>query len=284
MALDPALAEAAIARLAAALGLTPHEAARGVLAVADSNMVGAIRVVSVERGHNPRDFALVPFGGAGPLHGCALAELLGIGTVLVPPAPGVLCAEGLLAADLRAEFSRTLKQAGLPDDAAARALFAELHAEAAAWLTEERVPPADRLLEEVALMRYAGQGGELAVPGGGGATAAGAAFAAAHQALYGFTLDAPIELVTLRLEATGRLPAPVLPQLEPGPPPSPAGHRMVHFAAGSRETPVYERASLAAGVRLAGPAIVTQLDATALVPPGWAVEVDRSGALLLRRG
>jgi N-methylhydantoinase A len=110
MALNPALAAGAIsARIAEPLGLSLHEAARGILAIADSNMVGAIRVVSVERGHDPRDFTLVPFGGAGPLHGCALAELLGITRVLVPPAPGVLCAEGLLAATLKAEFSRTLR-------------------------------------------------------------------------------------------------------------------------------------------------------------------------------
>ena len=99
MQLDPALAERAVREhVAEPLGLVLHAAARGILAIADSNMVGAIRVVSVERGHDPRDFPLVAFGGAGPLHGCALAELLGITRVLVPPAPGVLCAEGLLAA------------------------------------------------------------------------------------------------------------------------------------------------------------------------------------------
>ena len=113
MALDVAKARAAIAtRVAEPLGLSLEEAARGMLAIVDNNMVGAIRVVSVERGHDPRDFTLVPFGGAGPLHGCALAELLGVTRVLIPPAPGVLCAEGLLAADLKAEFSRTLPKAG----------------------------------------------------------------------------------------------------------------------------------------------------------------------------
>ena len=114
MRLDPALAEQAVRRRASPTRSASActTAARGILAIADNNMVGAIRVVSVERGHDPRDFTLVPFGGAGPLHGCALAELLGIATVLVPPAPGVLCAEGLLAADLKAEFSRTLPRAG----------------------------------------------------------------------------------------------------------------------------------------------------------------------------
>jgi N-methylhydantoinase A len=283
MRLDPALAEAAVRRIAEPLGLSLHQAARGILAIADSNMVGAIRVVSVERGHDPRDFALVPFGGAGPLHGCALADLLGIATVLVPPAPGVLCAEGLLAADLKAEFHRTLKAAGTPNEAEAAAILDELRGEATAWLTEEQVTVADRALEETALMRYAGQGGELAVPWGGSATAASTAFAAAHATLYGFTMEAPIELVTLRVEATGRLPPPVLPRLSAGAAPQPTGQTPVHFASGTLATPHYDRASLAAGVGFPGPAIITQLDATTLVPPGWAVSVDASGALLVRR-
>ena len=136
-ALDPALARARRARRMSPtpLGLDLEDAARGILAIADNNMVGAIRVVSVERGHDPRDFALVPFGGAGPLHGGALARAARHhARVLVPPAPGVLCAQGLLAADLKAEFSRTLPQplAGA-DPAALEAAFAELEDEAAAW-------------------------------------------------------------------------------------------------------------------------------------------------------
>jgi N-methylhydantoinase A len=283
MRLDPALAEEAIRReVATPLGLGLHDAARGILAIADSNMVGAIRVVSVERGHDPRDFALVPFGGAGPLHGCAIADLLGITTVLVPPAPGVLCAEGLLAADLRAEFQRTLPAAGAPDAAAAAPVVAALRAEAAAWLDEERVPADARAIEVVALMRYEGQGSELAVPWRDSAPAAVAAFHGAHRALYGFTLEAPVELVTLRAEATGRLPAPVIaaPAARPG---ARAATRPVHFASGTRETPVLDRAGLAPGARLPGPAILTQLDATTLVPPGWTAELHPGGALILRR-
>src|SRR3954462_5238185 len=125
LALDVAAASRAVdLRVADPLGLTRHAAARGILAIIDNNMMGALRLVSVERGHDPRDFTLVPFGGAGPLHGCALAELLGIFRVMIPLAPGVLCADGLLAADLKAEFSRTLPQAGPVDVAAAEAVFA----------------------------------------------------------------------------------------------------------------------------------------------------------------
>src|SRR6201999_3773721 len=161
MRLDPTLAERAIhERVAEPLGLSLHEAARGILAIADSNMVGAIRVVSVERGHDPRDFTLVAFGGAGPLHGCALAELLGISRVLIPPAPGVLCAEGLLAADLKAEFSRTLPKAGKIELSPAETVFAELEKEAQAWFDEEEVAPSDRRQARMAMIRYHGQGGE----------------------------------------------------------------------------------------------------------------------------
>ena len=146
-------------------GLDREDAARGILAIVDNNMVGALRVVSVERGHDPRDFTLVPFGGAGPLHGCALAALLGITRVLVPPAPGVLCADGLLAADLKAEFSRTLPKAGPVDDRRRATIFAELTAQADD-LARRREGRAGRPRSRarVAMLRYHGQGGEVAVP------------------------------------------------------------------------------------------------------------------------
>ena len=283
MLLDPSLAAAAIQReVAGPLGLDAHVAARGILAIADSNMVGAIRVVSVERGHDPRDFTLVPFGGAGPLHGTALAELLGIRTVLIPPAPGLLCAEGLLGADLKAEFHRTLPRAGVPDEAAANALVATLRIEAEAWLAEEQVPVEARGFETAALMRYEGQGSELPVPWDGVAHAAMEAFRAAHLALYGFTMEAVIELVTLRVEATGRMPEAVMSRIAALPMPQPEEVRTVFFATGTLEVPVLARDKLGAGTSFEGPAIVTQLDATTLVPPGWHVDVHASGAMILR--
>ena len=136
MALDIEAAASVIDReVATPLGLDRASAARGILSILDHNMVGAVRIVSVERGHDPRDFTLVAFGGAGPLHGCSLAALLGITRVLVPPAPGVLCADGLLAADLKAEFSRTLPKAGAVEIDVARKIFAELTETADDWLT-----------------------------------------------------------------------------------------------------------------------------------------------------
>jgi N-methylhydantoinase A len=282
MALDPLLAEQAIrTRVAEPLGLTLHEAARGILAIADSNMVGAIRVVSVERGHDPRDFTLVAFGGAGPLHGCALAELLGITRVLVPLAPGVLCAEGLLAASLKAEFSRTLPQ---PDEwDAAEAVYASLEAEAMAWLEAEQVPSGDAKLTRVALLRYQGQGAEIAISWPGDAEAARTAFATAHRALNGFVLESKVELVTLRVEAEANAPALARSSLPPGQGAQPIGRQVVHDAEGHVEARIFDRASLGAGDRIDGPAIVTQLDATTLVPLGWQAEVLPTGALMLRR-
>ncbi|WP_137123911.1 hydantoinase/oxoprolinase family protein [Roseomonas sp. HF4] len=286
MALDAERARAAVARVAAPLGLAPDAAARGILAIADNNMVGAIRVVSVERGHDPRDFWLVPFGGAGPLHGCALAELLGITRVLVPPAPGVLCAQGLLAADLKAEFTRSIATAlDGADTAHIEAAFGALEAEAAAWFDLEQVAAADRRTRRVALMRYEEQGHELAIPWQDPA-ALGAAFGAAHRGLYGFDLpEVPVEIVTLRVEAAGLLPAPA-----PSPPAggdaagAETGRQIILLAGGPVEAPVLDRARLGPGARFAGPAIVTQLDATTLLGAGWTAEMHASGALLLTRG
>ena len=284
MALDVEAATSVVDReVASPLGLERADAARGILSILDHNMVGAVRIVSVERGHDPRDFTLVAFGGAGPLHGCSLAELLGITRVLIPPAPGVLCADGLLAADLKAEFSRTLPKAGAVDIEVARKIFAELTRQADNWLSAEKVAAADRRQDKVAMLRYHGQGGEVAVPWHDGKEGLETAFAAAHRGLYGFVLDAPVELVTLRVEATGRMPAPPRPLLAKGSGARPSGQFPVHLASGAAQVPLYDRAALGAGDTIQGPAIISQLDATTLVAPGWTGEVHPSGAILLGR-
>jgi N-methylhydantoinase A len=284
MALDVEAAASVVDReVATPLGLGRADAARGILSILDHNMVGAVRIVSVERGHDPRDFTLVAFGGAGPLHGCSLAELLGITRVLIPPAPGVLCADGLLAADLKAEFSRTLPNAGAVDIEIARKIFAELSQQADDWLAAEKVAAADRQQGKVAMLRYHGQGGEVAVPWHDSKDGLETAFAAAHRGLYGFVLDAPVELVTLRVEATGRMPAPPRPLLAKGSGARPGGHFPVHLASGATQVPLYDRGALGAGDTIQGPAIVSQLDATTLIAPGWTGEVHPSGAILLSR-
>lgn len=265
------------------LGISVEDAARGILAIADNRMVGAMRVVSVERGFDPRDFTLLPFGGAGPLHGCALADLVGTRRVLIVPAPGILCADGLMAADLKSEFSRARPRAALPDMDEAEALCTELEAEAAAWFDAEGVAPADRHTARVALLRYAGQGNELAVPWVGTAEALLARFVTAHRALYGFELNAPIELVTLRVEASATMQTPSSAVLDIGATPDPVEFVPVALTTGRQDVPLYDRATLGAGAAIEGPAIVSQLDTTTLIAPGWLGTVQPSGALLLTK-
>lgn len=286
MKLDFDAARAAIeATVAKPLGVPVESAARGMLAIVDSNMVGALRIVSVERGHDPRTFTLVAFGGAGPLHGCALADLLQTPRVLIPPAPGVLCADGLLVADLKAEFSRTLPNTGRVEIAQASKVLDELSKQADDWLASEGVAPTQRAQLRVGLMRYHGQGGEVTVPLDGVDDAATAenAFETAHEKLYGFRLEAGIELVTLRVEAAGRHPAPRRESLPAGRGPRAYAHGAVHFEEGEKHVPIFNRDALGAGDQIPGPALITQLDTTTLVPSHWNAEMHGSGALLLMR-
>jgi N-methylhydantoinase A len=281
-------------RIAEPLGLGVEAAARGILAIVDNNMVGAIRVVSVERGHDPRAFALLPFGGAGPLHGGSLARLLGIPLIVVPPTPGVLSAQGLLVSDLKAEFARTsLQKANAFDAGAVARLFAELEGEALSWLEAEGVPTAARRITWAASMRYQHQGFELNVPWPGrqvteaSAGAAVAAFHRLHEQLYTFAQeDMPVEIVTFRVDARGVLPAPTARELPPAGPLDAArtGGQIVFFEAGPAEVSIYARERLGAGARIAGPAILTQLDATTLVLPGQMATVDRFGSVLIAEG
>jgi N-methylhydantoinase A len=291
--LDIDAARGAVARrVAEPLGMTIDEAARGILSIVDHNMMGAIRVVSVERGHDPRDFVLVPFGGAGPLHGGSLARLMGIGTILIPPAPGVLSALGLLVSNLRAEFTRTsLQRAGAINVARLAAVFAELNAEAITWLDREAVPANARRVTWHASLRYQHQGFELVVPWDGTvvseASVAGtiAAFHRLHEQLYTFAQeDTPVEIVTLRVDAEGEFAPPVLPALSPGGKPDKAitGETVIAAATGPLRAPVYDRTRLGAGDRISGPAVLTQLDATTLLLAGQTAEVHELGSLIVR--
>lgn len=284
MPLDRARARDAVGEaVAQPLGLSIEDAARGILAIADNHMVGALRVVSVERGHDPRDFTLVPFGGAGPLHGCALADLLGPRRVLIPRAPGVLCADGLLEADLKAEFSQALPAAVPVTEAAPDTLLASLERQAIAWFDAEGVASARRRLTRVALMRYRGQGSELAVPWCAPPEALRAAFTASHRALFGFGLEAEVELVTLRVEATGAAEPPAAPSLPVDATVERTGMTEIILPDGPTDVPVIDRATLGAGAIIDGPAIVTQLDTTTLIAKGWRGRVQAFGSMLLER-
>ncbi len=284
--------EAVRRRVAEPLGLSVEAAARGILAIVDNSMVGAIRVVSVERGHDPRDFSLLPFGGAGPLHAAALARLLGMPTIVVPPGPGVLSALGLLVSNLKAEFARTcLQKAGAVDVAAIARVFAELEADARAWLDAEAVPAEARRISWHASLRYRHQGFELSVPWAGrdagpaAVDATVAAFHRLHERLYTFAQeDTPVEIVTLRVDAAGVFPAPAMPELPPAGPIGEAriGTQVLHLETGPAQAPVYARERIGAGARIEGPAILTQLDATTLLLPGQLGETDRFGNLIVR--
>lgn len=284
MALDQAAARRAVRdTVAEPLGLDIDAAARGILAIADNHMVGAMRVVSVQRGHDPRRFTLVPFGGAGPLHACALADLLGIRRILIPNAPGILCADGLLAAELRADFSQTLARAAPPDPATAAPILDNLSARASMWFDAEGLEAAERRVRRVALLRYRGQGAELAVTWDADPGALVARFQEAHRALYGFALGAVVELVTLRIEARGTARPTPVPSREPPADAMPLQTVTVTLPDGPREVIVHDRAQLAAGAGITGPAMVTQLDTTVLIAPGWDGVVHPGGALLLER-
>lgn len=265
------------------LGLTAEEAAQGILAIMNNNMVGAVRTVSVERGHDPRNFTLVPFGGAGPLHGCSLADLMGVSQVMIPPAPGLLCAAGLLAADMKAEFTRALPMPGPVDQTGGDAIVSDLMARALTWLEAEDVVDHQRDLQARALLRFHGQGGEIAVNWGGTPEMTETRFRQAHDALYGFVLEAPIELVTIRVEAAGRTAPVAPPALEPAPLPAPLQTQKVHWVGSVAETPIYDRGKLGRGATLTGPAILTQLDTTTLIAPGWTACVHSSGALIMTK-
>jgi N-methylhydantoinase A len=278
-------------RVAELLGMSIEAAARGILAILDHHMVGALRLVSVERGHDPRDFTLLPFGGAGPLHGGSLARLLGMQTILVPPDAGVLSASGLLTSNLKAEFTRTcLQRAGVTDIGLIARVFAELEGEAAAWFEAEAVPPAARRASRTASVRYQNQGFELFVPWVGedvtdASTAATiAAFHRMHERLYTFAQeDTPVEIVTVRVDAEGIFPPHASQELRPG---GAAGavraRQTLYLEGGAVDCPVYDRTRLGAGARIAGPAIVAQLDATTLVLPAQTATVDCYGNMLIR--
>jgi N-methylhydantoinase A len=278
------LAAAALERLGAALGVSAVAAARGVVRVADTEMVRALRVISVERGLDPRDFALVAFGGAGGLHACALAEELGCRTVLVPRAAGVLSALGLAISDVRHDHVRPFPGAD-PEELAAA--YAELEAAASAALDGAR-------LERFADLRYAGQSFELTVPG----TDAGslvAAFHEAHERRYGHRIaDEPVEIVAVRVVATREGALPDLRGRPAGPGPGAAARggraaapaprtRAVHLAGAAVTAAVHERTRMSPGDRVSGPAVVDFPEATCLVPPGWAGAVDDVGTLVLAR-
>jgi N-methylhydantoinase A len=295
IALDVELARRAIHdHVAKPLKLPLERAAEGILQIVNNSMTGALRVVSLEKGHDPRDFALIAFGGAGPMHGGALARLLGVRTIVVPRYPGILCALGLLASDLQFDFVQTrLQRAPNYDLAAMEETFRSLGEEAVRQITEEGVPPERRQFLRFADLRYAKQGFELTVPFPGGAVDAATVarlvedFHARHEQLYTFAdREAAVEIVNLRVKALGLVDKLELPELgaaRDGDVPAASGARPVLFQdVGFVETPVYQREGLLAGHRIVGPAVLEQDDTTTVILPGQEASVDRHANLVIR--
>jgi len=291
MGLDKVAATNALRPLADQLGYTVERTAHGVLGIVVANMVRAIRVISIERGHDPRRFVLMPLGGAGPLHAVDVARALGVGQVIVPAAPGILCAQGLVVSDLKENFVASARTLVADDAVAEMAGRVEgLMQDAAAWFADEVVEPDARRLDLVIDMRYVGQNFELgvAVDQVEGAERAlhlpdvarmKKLFFEAHEQSYGFhNPDDPVEVVNFRLTARGRLRKPdeaPTGEVSEGGNPTPVGRRMVYFDAdNAADTPLYDRAALRAGDAITGPAIIGQLDTTTVVHPGDLATVD----------
>jgi N-methylhydantoinase A len=293
MTLDADAAKAAVQKIADALGLDLYRAAEGILDIVNENMAGALRLVSVQRGYDPRDFALVAFGGAGPMHANAVARVMGSFPVIVPPAPGLLCATGDLVADFRDEFARTfIRTIDSVTGDELREILEELGREARDWLRREGIPEDRQALSYNVDMRYYRQGYEIPVEidpallAGNGTAMLAERFDRLHEQYYRFKMEGTAcEIVNLRAIGYGRMPTPQLAEGELGAG-SDAGHAVVeehevYFQGGWLPTRIYDRSRLEPGNRIEGPAIVTEFDSTTVVLAGFAAEVDTHFNLII---
>ncbi|MEL6964855.1 MAG: hydantoinase/oxoprolinase family protein, partial [Pseudomonadota bacterium] len=288
MAIDRGLASEAIRKLGDRLNLSVLDTAQGMIAIVTANMAKAIRVISVQRGYDPRDFTLVAFGGAGPIHAARLARELELPRIVVPHHPGILCAMGLLLTDLQTNYART-RMRPLGEEAldVMEATYAELEAEAEAWFEREGIERTARQLRRSVDMRYAGQNYELDVahpPGNLDSSTLKTLtrrFEDAHQRLYGYIAsEEPIQLVTFRLEATGIVKKADVPSHRPHSGDvnkAISGMRDVFLpeAGGFVSCPLYDRERLGHKHVIDGPAIINQMDSTTLLLPRQRARIDR---------
>jgi N-methylhydantoinase A len=281
MTLDGETATAAVDEtVAEPLGMPTLAAARSIIEIANANMADAVRVVSIGRGHDPRDFSLVVFGGAGPLHGAELARELSIPTVIVPPQPGITSALGCLLVDIRHDLSKMVlaDAAELGPDALA-SIFEGLEQEGNARLEAEGVPAEQRRFERTVDMRYLGQWRSINIPVSTPASVAEAlvsAFHDRHEAEHRYRRDgAAVELYRANVAAIGATPEVQFPEHPPAEgEPAPRSQRTVHFAGEDVEASIYLRDDLGPGHVIVGPAIVEQLDSTTVVPPDISATID----------
>ena len=292
MNLDVDGARKAVAKVGEQIGLSPEDAAKGIIDIANEVMLGALRVITVQRGLDPREFGIVAFGGAGPLHGNALAELLGCYPVLVPTNPGVLSALGFLEADFKNEFVRTYIRSTVGfDPAEVWSRFDALEQKAKRWLEEQQVAEADASISFAIDLRYEQQGFEVAVDvtaqdvrNKGDLSRTLADFHDIHERMYGVRFTVPVELVALRVVARGATPSVDVDELE-----HVEGEvrdailetRPAYFDGSWQDTPHYDRAKLAIGTRIDGPAIIRQYDTTTVLLPNHYAEIDQHGNILI---
>ena len=292
MELDEAAARDAVEKIAEPLDMSIEGAAEAILDIVNENMHAALRVVSVERGHDPREFGLIGFGGAGPMHANALGRLIRTRSVIIPPTPGVMSAFGFLSSDIQNEFPETYlalaEETPAPD---LKARIEDLMEGAGEWLDGEGVAEADKRFDLYADCRYHLQNiqipcrFELDEVVGEDSTFLRGRFEDAHRQRYNFDLpDSPLEIATIRVIGRGTIKGVSLVESENGGGPDPSGAVMreeqVYFG-GWAETPVYDRNELRAGNVLEGPAIIQQDDTTTVLEPGYKGSVDRFGNILI---
>ena len=287
MDVDERAAHRAIAeKIAAPMGLSVEQAALGIIRIAVANMSRAIRSVSTEKGHDTREFVLLPFGGAGPLHAAEVAAECGIRRVLVPVQPGTMCARGILLSDVSIDLVRSeLLDATEDNWPRIRQRFAAMRSDGSAWLDSEHIPVERRRFDSVIDARYMGQNHEVAVrlPSDGVSRDDFVrAFEDAHRREYGYDIAGrAVEAVNCRLKAVGLIERPLPRFAGSGMAPLPKAVRRVHFDDGWQETPVFDRETLPVGANLLGPAVIDEMSATTLLPPGSQLTVMRSGNLLM---
>jgi N-methylhydantoinase A len=302
MEVDISLAERAVREhICQSSGLSLEDAAAGIVSVVNSNMIRAIRVVSVERGYDPREFTLMAFGGAGPLHACDVASELGMNQVLIPPSPGTLCSLGLLMADTKFDLSRsrimTAEKENLVVINEMNEIFAALREEGNSRLKSQDIPPNARRYAYSIDCRYERQNYEITVgfemPPSGNADArtleaVRASFDSEHERLYGYSDSGrKLQLVNFRVSAIGEIGHPNIKATvrEGSEKLCPIGSRSVRFDGrpGTVDTKIYRREDIAAGSRLEGPAIVEQMDSTSVIPPGWSASGDEYGNIIVKK-
>ncbi|WP_121743255.1 hydantoinase/oxoprolinase family protein [Natronorubrum halophilum] len=295
MELDREAAHDAVATVADERGTSVEEAAQAILDIVNENMHSALRVVSVEQGYDPREFGLVAFGGAGPMHANALADIMDAYPLIIPPGPGVMSAFGFLTSDIQNEFSETYLET--EEDVDGRDVYEklqDLEAEATDWLVSEGVDETDHEFEYFAECRYFRQDIQMSIPvtienlrGETGLAEIKGDFESRHDRQFGFSLDAPLEIANLRVIGKGTLQGVTIEEQEltdADPSAAEIDDNDVYFSGDTYETPIYDRTKLRPGNEIDGPAIVTDDDSTVVLQPDHSATIDRYGNIEINRG